>query len=137
MFVARCASCCSDSRPSTACPFEEHEDETHSETHSPRFDCSAGVAQLPDVPTIAEHGFPGFESNSWFIYFAPSGTPQHILDTLNREFVAVLNEPEVRRNLTEQGVEVMATTREETAAFIRQEMKKYAEVVEFSGAKVD
>ena len=95
------------------------------------------VAQLPDVPTIAEQGFPGFESNSWFVYFAPSGASQVILDTLNREFVAVLNEPEVRKNLTEQGVEVMATTREETAAFIRQEMKKYAEVVQFSGAKVD
>jgi tripartite-type tricarboxylate transporter receptor subunit TctC len=95
------------------------------------------VAQLPDVPTVAEQGFPGFESNSWFVYLAPGATPAPILDRLNRAFVAVLNEPEVRKSLTEQGVEVMATTREETAAFIRREMEKYAEVVKFSGAKVD
>jgi tripartite-type tricarboxylate transporter receptor subunit TctC len=95
------------------------------------------VPQLPEVPTVAEQGFPDFESNSWFVYFAPSGTPEPILDRLNREFVAVLNEPEVRRNLTEQGVQVMGTTRTEAAAFVGREMKKYAEVVEFSGAKVD
>lgn len=95
------------------------------------------VPQLPDVPTVAEQGFPGFESNSWFIYLAPAATPAAILDKLNKEFVAVLNEPEIRRNLTEQGVEVMATSREETAAFIRREMEKYAEVVKFSGAKID
>lgn len=95
------------------------------------------VPQLPDVPTVAEQGFPGFESNSWFVYLAPSATPEAILDKLNKEFVAVLNEPEIKRNLTEQGVEVMATTRQEAAAFIRREMDKYAEVVKFSGAKID
>jgi tripartite-type tricarboxylate transporter receptor subunit TctC len=95
------------------------------------------VPQLPDVPTVAEQGFPGFESNSWFVYLAPGATPPRILDSLNRAFVDVLNEPEVRKNLTEQGVEVMATSREETAAFIRREMEKYAELVKFSGAKVD
>lgn len=95
------------------------------------------VPQLPDVPTVAEQGYPGFTSNSGFIYFAAGGTPPEILDRLNAEFVAVLNEPAVRELLTEQGVEVMATTRAETAAFVRSEMKKYAEVVKFSGAKVD
>jgi tripartite-type tricarboxylate transporter receptor subunit TctC len=95
------------------------------------------VPQLPDVPTIAEQGYPGFESNSWFVFFAPAATPVPILDRLNREFVAILNEPEVKRNLTEQGIEIMATTRAETAAFIRREMKKYAEVVKFAGVKVD
>ncbi len=95
------------------------------------------VAQLPDVPTVAEQGFPGFTSNSWFVYLAPAATPERILNSLNRAFVDVLNEPDVRKGLTEQGVEVMATTREETAGFIRREMEKYAEVVKFSGAKVD
>lgn len=95
------------------------------------------VPQLPDVPTVAEQGFPGFESNSWFVFLAPAATPANILDKLNKEFVAVLNEPEVKRSLTEQGVEVMATTRQETEAFIRREMKKYAEVVKFSGVKID
>jgi len=95
------------------------------------------VPQLPDVPTVAEQGFPGFESNSWFVFLAPAATPTAILDKLNKEFVGVLNEPEIRRNLTEQGVEVKATTRQETADFIRREMEKYAEVVKFSGAKID
>ena len=95
------------------------------------------VHQLPDVPTVAEQGFPGFSSNSGFIYLAAGGTPPAILDRLNAEFVAVLKLPAVRDVLTQQGVEVMATTRAETAEFIRNEMKKYAEVVKFSGAKVD
>ncbi len=95
------------------------------------------VHQLPDVPTVAEQGFPGFSSNSGFIYLAAGGTPPEILDRLNTEFVAVLKLPAVRDVLTKQGVEVMATTRAETADFIRNEMKKYAEVVKFSGAKVD
>lgn len=95
------------------------------------------VPQLPEVPTVAEQGFPGFTSNSSFMYFVAGGTPPAVLDRLNAEFVAVLKEPAVRALLTEQGVEVMATTRAETAAFVRGEMKKYAEVVKFSGAKVD
>lgn len=95
------------------------------------------VPQLPEVPTVAEQGFPGFTSNSSFMYFAAGGTPPAILERLNAEFVTVLKEPAVRSLLTEQGVEVMATTRDETAAFVRSEMKKYAEVVKFSGAKVD
>jgi tripartite-type tricarboxylate transporter receptor subunit TctC len=95
------------------------------------------VAQLPEVPTVAEQGYPGFESNSWFIYFAPSATPEPVLDALNRAFVAVLEEPAVRSNLTEQGVEVVASSRKEAADFVRRETAKYAEVVEFSGAKVD
>jgi tripartite-type tricarboxylate transporter receptor subunit TctC len=95
------------------------------------------VHQLPDVPTVAEQGFPGFSSNSGFMYLAAGGTPPEILDRLNAEFVAVLKLPAVRDALTQQGVEVMATTRAETAQFIRDEMKKYAEVVKFSGAKVD
>jgi tripartite-type tricarboxylate transporter receptor subunit TctC len=95
------------------------------------------LPQLPEVPTVAEQGFPGFESNSGFIYLAAGGTPVPILDRLNAEFVAILKEPAVREALTKQGVEVMATSRAETAAFIRREMAKYAEVVKFSGAKVD
>jgi tripartite-type tricarboxylate transporter receptor subunit TctC len=95
------------------------------------------VHQLPDVPTVAEQGFPGFSSNSGFMFLAAGGTPPEILDRLNAEFVAVLKQPAVRDALTKQGVEVTATTRAETAEFIRSEMKKYAEVVKFSGAKVD
>jgi tripartite-type tricarboxylate transporter receptor subunit TctC len=89
------------------------------------------------VPTVDEQGFRSFTSNSGFMYLAAGGTPPEILDRLNAEFVAVLREPTVRDVLTEQGVEVVASSRTATADFIRSEMKKYAEVVKFSGAKVD
>ncbi len=95
------------------------------------------VAQLPDVPTVAEQGFAGFSSNSAFIFMAAAGTPVEILDRLNSEIVAMLKEPAILGSLTEQGIEVMAMGRAETAAFIRSEMQKYAELVKFSGATVD
>jgi tripartite-type tricarboxylate transporter receptor subunit TctC len=95
------------------------------------------VAQLPDVPTVAEYGLKGFESNSWFVFFAPGKTPPNILDTLNKTFVDILNEPKTRNLLTEQGVEVMATSRAEAAAFVRRETDKYAKVVKFAGIKID
>ena len=95
------------------------------------------VNQLPDVPTVGEQGFPGFESNSGFIYFAPGDTPPAVLDRLNTVFVEVLNLPEVKEALTKQGVEVMATSRAATRDFIVKEMKRYADVVAFSGAKAE
>ncbi len=95
------------------------------------------VAQLPDVPTVAEQGFPGFESNSGFIYFAPGATPPAVLDRLNAVFVEVLNLPEVKAALTKQGVEVKATSRAETLDFVKKEMARYADVVAFSGAKAE
>ncbi len=94
------------------------------------------VAQLPDVPTVAEQGYPGFESNSAFMFLAPGGTPPAALDRLNAVFVEVLNLPEVKAALTKQGVEVKATSRAETLDFIKKEIKRYADVVAFSGAKV-
>lgn len=95
------------------------------------------LPQLPDVPTVAEQGFPGFTSNSAFIYMAPSATPPEVLDRLNAVFVEAMNLPTVRDILTKNGVEVMATTRTEAAAFIAKEMKHYADLVAFSGAKIE
>lgn len=95
------------------------------------------LAQFPDVPTIAEQGFPGFASNSWYIFFAPAETPAHVLDRLNEAFVAVLREPAINDALTKQAVEVTATSRAQAATFVRAEIAKYAEIVKFSGAKVD
>ena len=86
---------------------------------------------------MAEQGYPGFESNSGFIYFAPGGTPPAVLDRLNAVFVEVLNLPEVKAALTKQGVEVQATSRAATLDFVKKEMARYADVVAFSGAKVE
>lgn len=95
------------------------------------------AAQLPDVPTIAEQGIARFESNSWYVFFAPGGTPANVLERLNTALVAILREPAIEAALTKQGVQVMATTRAQAAAFIAAETAKYAEVVKFSGAKPD
>ncbi len=95
------------------------------------------MAQLPDVPTLAEQGMPGFESNSWFVFFAPGGTPVGTLDRLSEGLVAILKEPAIAATLTRQGVEVMAQGRAQTAAFVSAETAKYAELVKFSGAKPD
>lgn len=91
--------------------------------------------QLPDVPTVAEQGYPGFESNSGYLFLAPGATPAAVLDRLNAVFVEVLKLPAVRETLTKQGLEIKATTRAETAAFIAREMKRYHDVVVFSGIK--
>ena len=97
----------------------------------------ARIGLLPEVPTVAEQGFPGFESNSGFLFFAPGGTPAPVLERLNTEFTAILREPPIRDALAKQGIEVVASSRADTAAFLRREIAKYAEVVKFSGATVD
>ena len=95
------------------------------------------IGLMPDVPTLAEQGMPGFESNSWYVFFAAGSTPAPILDRLNSELVAVLNEPAIHDALTKQGVEIIAGTRAEATAFVAAEKRKYADAVRFSGAKVD
>jgi tripartite-type tricarboxylate transporter receptor subunit TctC len=95
------------------------------------------TAQLPEVATAAEQGLPGFASNTWFVFLAPSATPQPVLDRLNSAFVAALRSPAVRSKLEEQGVQVVASSREDATVFIRSEITKHAELVRFSGITVD
>jgi len=97
----------------------------------------ARIKELPDVPTVAEQGYPGFESNSGFLFIAHGRTPPEVLDRLNGVFVEVLNLPEVREAMTKFGVEVMATSRSQTADFMTKEMKRYADIIAFSGAKAE
>jgi tripartite-type tricarboxylate transporter receptor subunit TctC len=95
------------------------------------------TAALPDVPTIAESGFPGFDATTWHGIVAPAGTPKEVVATLNRAAVAALNDPEVRTALTDLGVDVVADTPEEFRAYIKSEIPKWAAIVKASGAKVD
>lgn len=95
------------------------------------------VSQFPDVPTIAEQGLAGYESNSTFMFFAPKGTPTEVLDRLNAGIVGILKEPGVSNALQERGILVQGTSRAEAASFMRREIAKYAELVKFSGAKID
>ncbi|BCN40430.1 MFS transporter [Alicycliphilus denitrificans] len=93
--------------------------------------------ELPDVPTIAEAGVPGYEAMSWFGMFAPAATPKPVLDKLNAALVKVLNQPDVKKKIAEQGGDVVAETPAQFAAFIKAESAKWGKVVKESGATVD
>ena len=91
----------------------------------------------PDIPTIAESGVPGYEVDSWFGILAPAGTPKEIVAKLNAEIVKILQRPEVRERLAEQGAVPVGDTPDQFAEHIRRETAKWARVVKASGAKVD
>lgn len=84
---------------------------------------------LPDVPTMAESGLPGFSSDFWFGFFVPAGTPRDIVARLNREIVKVLQLPEVRDKLMAQGDFVIGSTPEEFRDKIREDVAKYREII--------
>src|SRR5262249_55891490 len=92
---------------------------------------------LPDIPTIAEAGIPGYEVTSWNAIFAPAGTPKAIVDRLAREIDAILKSPETRKFFAELGAEAAGGTPAELDAFVRAETVKWAKVVKESGARAD
>ncbi|AVS96648.1 tripartite tricarboxylate transporter substrate binding protein [Paracidovorax avenae] len=93
--------------------------------------------ELPDVPTIAESGVPGYEATSWFGMFAPAGTPAPVVAQLNATIVKVLSMPDIKKKLTEQGAEAAGETPAQFADFIQKESVKWGKVVRESGASVD
>jgi len=92
---------------------------------------------MPDLPTVAEAGVPGFEASSWFGIFAPAGTPKEIVDKLQAEIARILKTPEMAERLAQQGAAPVGNTSAEFTAYTQAEFKKWADVVKASGAKVD
>ncbi|MEM5430966.1 tripartite tricarboxylate transporter substrate binding protein [Cupriavidus oxalaticus] len=92
---------------------------------------------LPNVPTVAESGVPGYEATSWFALYATGGTPQPIVDRLNAEVVKILAMPEVKKQMADQGAEPNPEKPAQLAAFMKAETAKWAKVVKASGATVD
>jgi tripartite-type tricarboxylate transporter receptor subunit TctC len=88
------------------------------------------AAPLPDVPTVAESGVPGYEYATWYGMLAPDGTPQPILDKLNKATVASLNSPELRRIFAVQGLNPRPSSAAEFAKFLDSEIKKWMAVVQ-------
>jgi tripartite-type tricarboxylate transporter receptor subunit TctC len=93
------------------------------------------TAVLPEVPTVAESGVPGYEAVGWFGVMAPSGTSKEIIARLHKEIVAALNQPEIRERFKRDGVDVVADTPEQFAAYIKAEAAKWAKVVKAAGIK--
>ncbi|MCT9812968.1 tripartite tricarboxylate transporter substrate binding protein [Acidovorax sp. Be4] len=93
--------------------------------------------ELPDVPTIAEAGVPGYEATSWFGMLAPAATPAPIVAKLNAALVKVLAQPDVKKKINDQGAEVYSETPAQFAAFIKSESVKWGKVVRESGAVAD
>ena len=92
---------------------------------------------LPDVPTIAEAGVPGYEMSPWIGMFAPAGTPRAVIDRLNAESNRVLKLPDVAQSLGGQGLDPWPSTPDEFAARLKADYDKYAQLVKLTGARVD
>jgi len=92
---------------------------------------------LPELPTVAESGLPGYEVSAWFGIFAPAGVPQPAVQRLNAEFVRALQQPDLRQRLASQGAEPLTSTPDEFAAYLRAEIDKWAKVVKAAGMKAD
>jgi len=92
---------------------------------------------LPEVPTIAESGYPGFEAVGWFGLMAPAQTPRDVLAKLNTETVRILNNPEINARIVALGAQVRASTMAEFEQFNREQIAKWAKVIKESGARAD
>ncbi len=92
---------------------------------------------LPDVPTVAELGYPGFEANTWFAMLAPASTPKEVLDRLNTEVNKILQNKALNDGFAAQSLETVRMDRPTLDAYLAAEAKKWGQVVVQTGAKVD
>jgi tripartite-type tricarboxylate transporter receptor subunit TctC len=90
---------------------------------------------LPDVPSVAESGYPGFDASLWLAIMAPAGTPQPVIERLHKEIVAAVKSPETAQALDKAGAEPITSTPAELAAMIKDGVGKYAKVVKTAGVK--
>jgi tripartite-type tricarboxylate transporter receptor subunit TctC len=92
-------------------------------------------AILPDVPTLSEAGVPGYEATIWLGVMAPAGTPQHVVDLLNKEINKILARPEVKDAWEKQGAVAMAMTPDEFGAHMRSEIERWAKIIKANNIK--
>jgi tripartite-type tricarboxylate transporter receptor subunit TctC len=90
---------------------------------------------LPDVPTIAGSGYPGFDASSWFVLLAPAATPPAVVGRLNREVVHALKQPDVQKPLETAGFEVAGSSPAEAAALIRAELAQWGRLIKETGIR--
>jgi tripartite-type tricarboxylate transporter receptor subunit TctC len=93
------------------------------------------AAALPELPTVAESGVPGFQATAWIGLAAPAGTPRALVERINREVIAVVNEPETRQQFLGRGLEPAAGTPADYAQHIRAEIERWSKVIKEAGIK--
>ncbi|HTD89608.1 MAG TPA: tripartite tricarboxylate transporter substrate-binding protein, partial [Burkholderiales bacterium] len=92
---------------------------------------------MPELPTIAESGIPGFQAGAWFGLFAPAATPRDIVKHVHGDVASAIAMPDVRQMLTAEGAELIADTPEQFTTFVKTEIAKWAKVITFAGVKAD
>ena len=95
------------------------------------------LKSLPEVPTVAESGLPGYDMNAWMGLFAPAGTPKDIIEKINRETARVLQMPDVIRLLAMQGAEPWIMTPEQLAKRLAEDYEKYGKLIKLTGATIN
>ncbi|HYM47957.1 MAG TPA: tripartite tricarboxylate transporter substrate-binding protein, partial [Burkholderiaceae bacterium] len=95
------------------------------------------VTQAPDIPTIAEQGYPKFETDSWYGIMAPASTTKDAISRMNAEMNRALADPVLRNTLVERGLEPIGGTQEKLGEHIRSEITKYAGIVKQANIKID
>jgi len=91
----------------------------------------------PQIPTVAEAGYPGFEAMVWFGLFAPAGTPPEVVRRISAECARVLNTPSMRELLAGQGLEIVASSPADFAARVNNEIGKWRKVIQEAGIKLE
>lgn len=94
-------------------------------------------ALLPDAPTVAESGVPGYEVNVWFGMQVPAGTPRPVVDKLNRDIVTLLKEPDVVKRFRDQGVEVVASTPDQFSTLVKSEVAKWTQLIRDANIRIE
>ena len=95
------------------------------------------LTELPDVPTISESGYPGFDATTWFGLMAPAGTPQPVIDGLNAEFNKALGSADLKERLANEGAQAAGGSAEQFKALIDAEIPRWGKVVQDAGAKIE
>jgi len=92
---------------------------------------------MPDLPTVAESGVPGFEALTWYGFMAPAKTPRAVVNKLQKEIAAIVNTPDVRQTFVAQGNEPLANTPDEFAKVIQTDADKWGAIGKRLGVKLD
>lgn len=98
---------------------------------------AARNAQIPDVPTVYDEGLKNCESGVWYGLFAPAGTPENVIATLNKAVVTFANSPELKKRYAAQGTDLVAMSPKEFEEYLKREIQKWKKVVEASGARIE